>query len=283
MRKTLLLISALALAIAPLTAANAATHYKLTIGVGPQDIDVSRSHESSQVTIHGTLSGGPVKGKTVKIYRVNMSGPDQTKVHVHNLTLGSSGKYSTTDHPPLGGHYIYSAEKATSAGPVIATHHLDAYQFDFASVFYNGPQIGVTQNPTYVSGTHTKKESEPGYPSGFSNAFAIDGGTGNTLTFASSGNRCKGVTYHIALSDQQSADIGTTQFRYDVMKGDVSLYHHMMKKGDPAEGPSSAERKSFGTTPGDGPFQIKVEEGAERFLVGLPKIACTYPDPTNIN
>jgi hypothetical protein len=288
-RKAVLIISALALGIAPLTAANATTKYKVTIAVGPQDIDVSRSHGDNVVTIHGTVSGGPVKGKTVKIYRVNQSGQDHTKVHVHNVTLPSTGKYSTTDHPPLGGHYIYSAEKAASTGTVVATHHLDAYQFDFASVFYQNGAYNLPQpsgdfvkvQQTGQLFQTTPNGSDKGHYSG---AYSIKGG--GTLGFHSIGNRCKGVTFHIGVSNDIPLD-NDIPYRYTVYKGTTAVFTHTMHQGDPVYQVNSTDRKKFGEQVADGDFRIKVDAAAgddnPLFVVGLPKIACTYPDPTNID
>jgi hypothetical protein len=296
-RKALLFMSAFAVIIAPLTAASvasASTHYSITIGVTPDDFDTSPGHEHDKVTIHGTVSGGPVSGKSVHIYRVNTTAPsyDPTKAptDLGTTKLSSSGKYSMTDHPPRGGYWIYTATKSASGGNATKTHHLWVYQWDSMGVFYDDGALNLPDADTNLVG-HQKTglpsaAKLQGTPNGsdkgrYDDAYWVDGG--GSLVINSVGNRCKGVTFHIGVSAKHEDEVDNSiNFKYTVYKGEKAVFSHRMHQGDPMYVMTQADRKSFGEQNADGNFRLKVDavEGQDklRFVVGTPKIACTYPD-----
>jgi hypothetical protein len=77
-------------------------------------------------------------------------------------------------------------------------------------------------------------------------------------------------------------------YRYTVYKGDVAVISHTMHQGDPvydmggSGSARQADRKSFGEQVPDGVLKIVVDPVPDgdpkvRFVIGSPKIACTYP------
>jgi hypothetical protein len=294
MRKSLIIVAATALALVPLTAAQAATkHYSISVSVSPKVIDVTPGHilvkgEPAGVTVSGKVTGGPVKGRTVHVYATNSNDPGSAQVDLGTVALRSTGTFTRKSwKPPRGGRWYFKVVKATYGsyrGVTSSTHYTDAFEWVGFREFYDAsnnipastPLVGEVPN-------HVEKLTvSPGKSTNFSVEYFVNGGA--SAVFNVTGYRCKKISMHLGVSLSSKVDEGTYRTLLDTTK--LANYSGKRKASDVHQSGTYTPTLSAGhfnkvtiqvdpatPVPGDDPIV-----GSDiRVLVGTPKVFCTYP------
>ena len=119
MRKVLLLLLGSALVLAPVSAAEASTRYKVSVKVTSNVMDVSAAHSSHayyRTTIKGRVKGGNVKGKKVSLYIRNTNAPGGGKRQLlGRVKLSKSGTFSRSFKPNRSRRAIWTRPLAAAA------------------------------------------------------------------------------------------------------------------------------------------------------------------------
>lgn len=274
MRKTLIIVAAAALALVPVTAAQASTkQYKISYAVSPAVIDVSPNH-SDRATVSGRVTGGPVKGRSVHLYATNTNAPGSKRVDLHTVSLSSSGRFTKSWHPPRGGRWVFTVSRPTYGsyrGTTVATKSVDAFEFVDISRFYQSGRNNLPAAATPLVGTvpgHVERLKVAGGTLNFGVEYFVQGGA--SAVFDVSGYRCKKLSMHLGISSASQASAGTYETMLDTTR--LASYSGSRAKSD---------NEQTGTYTVTGHFNkvtIQVAPPTSvRVLVGNPKVFCTYP------
>lgn len=306
MRSLLLLLVAGALSLTVLSPAEAATRtysvssLKVQVYDGAlrdwRDIDLSDDHEDDYVRIRGKITGGPVRGKSIRITATNTDNPLE-EARARTVSLTSDGSFSYKDHPPRAGRIRYDIRKATSGRyrGTTRTTYVNAW------AFFGLEEMRLKADPT--QGVVTGAEGPVSYRTsdekihdgsrfrGYDVMYVVNGG--QTLTADLSGWRCKKFTMHAGVSTGSRQTSGSYSTRLGStaipqLSGLRSLEQTRDKLTVPVKTTTSDDfrftsvRIAVAAVPerADDPQTAENEESHAtdiRFMVGLPKVFCTYP------
>jgi hypothetical protein len=255
-----------ALVLTPLTAADAASRYKVSAGVSDRSLDLT-SHDGSNrsTVIKGTVRGGKVKGKKVYIYASNTSARQQGFRYIGSDRLSSSGRFAKTWKPKDGGSYVIKVVKRKGSGRSQGTDSTRVNVFQFVSLteFYDN-------DPAKASSVRRVDKAGSIGGQNWSRAYEID--SGSSAVFTTQGYRCFRINFKIGVSD--AARPGSSG-SYAVTQGGRTIASGSHAQGQRFVEPTSTEAKRMRA---DQPVVVTVS-GAP-FVLGLPKAACTYPTRT---
>jgi hypothetical protein len=293
----LLLAASAALVAGTLGPAEAASkHYKVGLTLTAYEIhgkkstshklmDVSNDHEGDYIKIAGKVRGGPVKGKRVRIYATNTSDNNKTR-YIGSAKLSKSGKFSKRDTPPRGGRWEYKVVKdksgkyrgASKTRRINAFHWTHMYELHQGGAYNQPAGTGDVQILRGAARERTGPNIKPGKHvySGYqwTEEFAINGGS--SAGFDVTGYQCKKINMKIGISDSSPVDTGTIRVSQE---GRTLLNLTMSKDQEPFDAMvENRQTRAFkDSLKANGKVQIAVETPGARFIVGNPKVYCTFP------
>ncbi|MCW2801637.1 MAG: hypothetical protein JWQ70_3109 [Aeromicrobium sp.] len=298
MRRTFIIIAATALALVPLTAAQASTkHYSISVSVSPKVIDVTpgAAHDGEKVTVSGKVTGGPVRGRTVHLYAIN-SNDGSRQVDLSTASLSSTGTFKKSWHPVRGGRWYFKVTKATYGsyrGATSSTHYADAFEWVGLKEFYKAGNNVPSETPLVGPVVaHNEKLTAPGDTStNFSVEYFVQGGA--SAVFNMTGYRCKKISMHVGVSLSSVVHTGTYRtlldtFRLGTYSGERSSWQvHQSGTYTTTASSGHFNKVTIQVDPFAGPYAVDdtntpdVDETTDassiRVLVGVPKVFCTYP------
>ncbi|KQX74037.1 hypothetical protein [Aeromicrobium sp. Root472D3] len=257
MRKILIAIATAALVAAPMTAAEAASSYRVSASSSDNKLDLT-SHDGSNrsTVIKGTVRGGKVKGQKVYLYASNTSARNQSYRYIGSDRLSSSGRFAKKWKPKDGGLYRVKVVKRAGQGKRAGQDVTKVYVYRFTNLarFFAGG-AGVTRPDKATS-------AGGGY---WSTAYEIP--AGSSATFATQGYACFRINFKIGVSDRTG---GSGSYR--VSQGGRTIKAGSLSRGDRFVEPTKTETKRMRAND-----PVVVTATGTTMVLGNPKAACTYP------
>lgn len=281
MRKPLALLAVVTLALSLAAPADAARAKRYSISLGPSpsgtastyndtslDLSSSTAPKNTRTTIRGKLKGGKVKGKRVAVYATNLSTQSRTRVSLGSAKVDGKGYFTKAFVPTSGRAGVYRIDlvKAAGAGRTATTKSFTIRVFEFVSLarfFDAAASTGTIETVNRETAGGTK----------WGETYALTGDA--TAVYAIAGYRCFFFNLKIGVSDVNLKDTTGT---YRVYQPSQTIFGTTTSQGSYDE-PTKAQGKSVR---GNESFMISVSgtdaRGAgTRFVLGNPKISCTYP------
>lgn len=276
----------------PISAQAATKRYRVTASVSNKVMDVHHQAGESyyNTVISGKVSGGPVRGKTVTIKATNIDNPHGPRPKYFTVKLRSSGRYSKTFEPPIGGRWTFRVSRK-SAGRYKAaktTVTSDAFQWAYLHEFYDQGALNLpndwAQRRLIVGPLFGKTERVNGV--GWAEAtFTIRGGA--SLRADTRGSRCKKLYFRAGVADSSEAPSG----KLEVRQGSTVLFSKTMSRGQTAYQPAPSipydpsRSVEFRVIPNttyvtDDPYDdiaAVADPAAIKFAIGTPRVFCTFP------
>jgi hypothetical protein len=274
-------LAATGLAVLPAGTANAASSYRVSVSSSEKMVDVSSKTGSlRRTTISGRVSGGPVKGRTVRITATNTTNGKTHKTY--KVKLGSSGTFSKRFEPPRGGVWKMTAAIGADGRTKGARKSVkfDAFHWTFLHELYE--DSGALNKPAKTSGvTHRSGKSAQWFVRGQrynASAFLIKGG--NSAVIDVRGYQCKKISFKVGVEDRSTASRGSFKF-YQPAKGkkDRVIKAATMKRKQKAYDAMNSHAVRNRLIP-TRPLHIRAynpNKGNLRVLVGNAKVFCTFP------
>lgn len=290
MRRLPLLVSAIALAATslsalPLGSAVAADKaYRVSISVGPTLVDVtSQSASARRTKISGRVTGGPVKGRTIKVLAINTT--DGDRLHrTYTLSLSSEGRFSRTFEPPVGGVWRLRGvmEGTGSTAGDTGSALLDAFHWTYLYEMYD--RSGSLNVPAGTAGVQLATGLDntwwrvDGKRFGESE-FLIEGG--HSVVVDIRGHQCKKINFKIGVEDDSPARTGSYRItQTSQTNGTRVIKSGTMRRGQAAYDALGSKRVRDRLLP-TRPLRIRIlrpdSEKNVHFVLGNAKVFCTYP------
>lgn len=272
---------AITLAVAPTTSATAASSYRVSVSSSQKMVDVSSKKASlRRTTISGRVTGGTVKGRSIRITATNTT--NGKKYKTYTVKLGSSGKFSKRFEPPRGGVWSMTATISAKGNTRAASKSVkfDAFHWTYLHELYD--DSGALNKPAKTSGvTHRSGKSAQWFVRGQrynASAFLIKGG--NSAVIDVRGYQCKKISFKVGVEDKSSASKGRFKF-YQPAKGkkDRVIKAATMKRKQKAYDAMNSHAVRNRLVP-TRPLHIRAynpSKGNLRILVGNAKVFCTFP------
>lgn len=260
MRTSLAALATLALVAAPMTAAEAASTYRVSAGVSDNKLDLT-SHDGSNRSTHikGRVKGGKVAGKKVYIYASNTSARDQRYRYIGSDKLSSSGRFDKKWKPKDGGNYRIKVVKKASSGKRAGEDLTRVYVFKFVTLAHH-----------FAGGAGVERRDRDGRVGGHYWLTSYEIPAGSSATFATQGYSCFRINFKIGVSDRVG---GSGSYR--ISQGGRTIKAGSLSRGDRYVEPTKRESKRMRA--GD---PVVVTASGTSFVLGNPKAACTYPTRT---
>ncbi len=265
MHKVLMSAAALALAMTPMSAVDAATsRYQVSATSSDNTLDLTSADGSGRSTvIKGRVKGGEVKGRKVYLYASNTSAADQAYRYIGSDRISSSGRFAKRWKPRDGGTYLVKVVKRQGSGRSADSDltRVRVYQFTNLARFLDPASAG--------GATRVDKAGTVGGQR-WSTAFEL--APGSTTVFNTQGYRCFQVNFKIGVADTSRASSGS----FVVAQGSRTILSGSHAIGQRFIEPTRAQRKRILD---DQPLTVSIAGNAS-FILGNPKALCTYPTRT---
>lgn len=307
-RAALVTAMASAVVLAMLVPAEAARKkYRVTLSPAPKisapryndamlDLSSSTAPTNTFTTIRAKVSGGRVKGRTVKVYATNTNRSPVVRRSLGTARLSSKGYVTKRFDPGVGNAGVYRIDivKPRGNGRKAATRSFTIRVLEFVpmELFYDAAASNPdpTRTPPAVSlaavGEETRVAPETGGEAGYwRTGFTI--GHGGTAVFRIDGFSCYRYLFKLGVSMRSPADRAV----FDVRQGGRALISATMTRyGAPGyAGPSFVEPdrvQSEGVHGYSEPLTVTVAgasgidaatDATVRAVVGRPRLSCAYP------
>jgi hypothetical protein len=152
MRKTLIALAGLALAAAPLSAANASPGHDASIGATKTNWELGDT-----VTITGHVDGITVKGYSVDIHAGYSAGQSGGLVHIGHADVHSSGNFTKSYKAPEGGTYAPIVEVDDKNGDPVGGGEGAAFRVFRWTALQNVNMVPGQETPVEKAGKTTGK------------------------------------------------------------------------------------------------------------------------------
>lgn len=307
-RSTVVVAAAVAIVLAMLTPAEAvpqrAARYKISLSPAPKiaapryndsmlDLSSSTAPANTFTTIRAKVSGGRVKGRTVKIYATNTNRSPVVRRSLGTARLSSKGYFTKRFNPGVGNAGVYRIDivKPRSNGRKAATRSFSIRVLEFVpmELFYDAAASNPdpTRTPPAVRlatvGEETRVAPERGGEAGYwRTGFTV--GHRGTAVFRPAGFSCYRYLFKLGVSMTSAGD----RARFDVRQaGRPLMAATMTRYGSPGyTGPSFVEpsrAQSQGIDGRNEPLTVTVTgvdpvaDADVRGVMGRPRLSCAYP------
>jgi len=199
--------------------ASAASHYRVTIHANHKSIDLGQ-----RVQLHGRVTGGPVKHRSVTLFWTRYS-EDDTWHRIGTARLNAHGYYSRAFKPRVGGDVAFLVRKSASAGhgrAAATTSYTKVFQWGTVAAYWNN---GLDDEPG-SNGATTSFGTTSADGATYPHALLLNDGA--TAGFAS--YQCKGVRGTVRIPTSSDANAGGIDLAQD---DTTSLVSYFAQKGAP--------------------------------------------------
>jgi hypothetical protein len=279
-RKVLILLAAIAVAVSvfsPAEAAKAKKKYSISGYADNRKMDLDSASGANRSTkIKGKVKGGKVKGKTVVFYATNLETAAKKRRYLGSAKLSSKGGFSKLFKPSEGGSYLIEVYKKAGSGRKAATKKIrvEVFEWPILDRFYNE----AASNPDPASRLVERADKEQtgtgrSANERWSTSYAI--ANGGAAVFDIAGFKCWRFNLKLAVSQKSRAATGIFQ----ITQGNRIVARQQMTRGDAPWEPSRALSETLNANL---PLVVSIEAAnadptAVRFVLGNPKASCTYP------
>ncbi len=284
MRKILVIVASLAVAVGMVSPAEAASKKKFSIAAHADNrkMDLDSTTGGNRTTkIIGRVTGAKVKGKKVALYATNTDTAAQKRRYIGSAKLNSKGRFSKTFKPSEGGSYVIEIVKRASNGRKTTTKRVkvEAFEWPILKHFYNDAASNPNPaTPVRLVQRADKEQTGPGRVSTerWSTSYALHGTS--RAVFDIAGFKC--WRFNLKLAVSQSSPRGSAG-TFVISQGGTEVARQHMAWGDKYWEPSRSLSEKLSA---NSPFVVSIlpEAGASdptavRFILGNPKASCTYP------
>lgn len=284
MRKFFVLIAVAVLAVGLFSPAEAAKKKSVSISLNPApggtqstyndtslDLSSSSAPKNTFTTIRAKVKGkgGRLAGKKVTVYATNMNSAARQRVSLGSAKIAKSGYITKRFNPGSGEGGTYKIEIVKKAGggykAKTKTFYIRTFEFVSLATFYDA----AASTPGFVTSSPMERVGS-GSKDYWSDSYALQGP--GSAVYDVQGYKCFFFNLKIGVSATRGAEGGSYSLsqpsRGVIMGGSKT-------PGSGFDEPTKDQGKNISPTE---PITISVAGSqATRFVLGNPKISCTFP------